>query len=157
LSTATAEELSTLSGIGPATADKIIAYRDEHGGFTSVEELDEVSGIGPSTIEKIRDLVTVSRPRRAAAAPTPTTTTSRTTTSTTSTRSASYNRQGKLNINRANAEELATLPSVGPSTAQRIIDYRTENGPFRNIEEIMNVSRIGQATFDKFKNDIAVR
>ena len=57
LSTATAEQLDTLPGVGPATAAAIIAYRDEHGPFTSVEQLGEVSGIGPAKLAALRDLV----------------------------------------------------------------------------------------------------
>ncbi len=58
----------------------------------------------------------------------------------------------KININTASAEELDTLPGVGPTIAQRIIDYRTENGPFQTIEDIMNVSGIGPSTFDNIKD-----
>jgi competence protein ComEA len=54
LGTATVEELDTIEGIGPVTAQNIVDYRDEHGGFSSVEELDEISGIGPATMEALR-------------------------------------------------------------------------------------------------------
>jgi competence protein ComEA len=56
---AEAEELETLPGIGEVLAAAIIAYREEHGPFTSVDQLLDVSGIGEVTLEEIRDLVTV--------------------------------------------------------------------------------------------------
>jgi competence protein ComEA len=56
---ATAAELETLPGIGPVLSEAIVAYREEHGPFTSVDQLEDVSGIGPVTLEEIRDLVTV--------------------------------------------------------------------------------------------------
>lgn len=59
LNTASAEELQTLDGVGPATAADILEYRTQHGGFRSVEDLDQVSGIGPKTMEALRDKVVV--------------------------------------------------------------------------------------------------
>jgi competence protein ComEA len=58
LSSATAEQLDALPGIGPVTAQKIVDWRAAHGPFRSVEALDEVPGIGPARIEQLRDLVT---------------------------------------------------------------------------------------------------
>jgi competence protein ComEA len=58
LSSATAEDLDALPGVGPVTAQKIVDYRAEHGPFGSVDDLDAVPGIGPGRIEQLRDLVT---------------------------------------------------------------------------------------------------
>lgn len=57
-----------------------------------------------------------------------------------------------VNINSASLEELDTLPGIGPTTAQKIIDYREVNGPFSTIEDIMNVSGIGPATFEEIQD-----
>jgi competence protein ComEA len=57
LSAATLEQLDTLPGVGPVTAQKILDHRAAHGAFRSVEELDAVPGIGPATVEELRELV----------------------------------------------------------------------------------------------------
>lgn len=56
LSTATAEQLDTLPGVGPVTAQKIVAYRQQHGSFTSLEGLDAIPGIGPARIADLKGL-----------------------------------------------------------------------------------------------------
>ncbi len=59
LNTATVEQLDELDGIGPATAQQIVAYREAHGGFGSVEELDQVPGIGETRLAALREKVRV--------------------------------------------------------------------------------------------------
>ena len=54
----------------------------------------------------------------------------------------------KININTASAEELAQLKGIGPSHAAKIVAYREKNGPFKMPEDLMQVSGIGQKTFD---------
>jgi len=61
-----------------------------------------------------------------------------------------------IDINTAVVEELEELPDIGPVIAQRIIDYRSSNGPFTTIEEIMKVPGIGQVMFDQIKDLITV-
>ena len=58
LATATAEQLDALPGIGPVTAQQILAYRSANGPFRSVDDLDAVPGIGPARVEQLRELVT---------------------------------------------------------------------------------------------------
>lgn len=57
LSSATAEQLDALPGVGPVTAEKIVSYRQQHGAFRSVDELDAIAGIGPSRLADLRGLV----------------------------------------------------------------------------------------------------
>lgn len=61
-----------------------------------------------------------------------------------------------VNINSANAEQLALLPRVGPSVAQRIVDFRKENGPFKSPEDLMLVQGIGEKTYQLLKPYLAV-
>jgi len=61
-----------------------------------------------------------------------------------------------INLNTATQAELQTLPGVGESTAKKIIDYRTKNGKFKQIEDIMNVSGIGEAKFNAIKDNICI-
>ena len=62
----------------------------------------------------------------------------------------------KVNINTASKEKLETLPGVGETTAQKIIDYRETNGKFKTIEDIKNVSGIGDAKYESLKDKITV-
>ena len=63
---------------------------------------------------------------------------------------------GLININTADSTKLQQLKGVGPSTAEKIIAYRQQNGNFGSIEELMNVSGIGQKTFDSLKDKITI-
>jgi competence protein ComEA len=60
----------------------------------------------------------------------------------------------KVNINTADVATLESLSGIGPVLAQRILDYRQANGPFARIEDITNVSGIGQATFEALRDQI---
>ncbi|TEU18909.1 MAG: hypothetical protein E3I25_00320 [Dehalococcoidia bacterium] len=62
----------------------------------------------------------------------------------------------KIDINRAEPWLLESLPGIGEVLAQRIVDYRSENGPFKRIEDLLKVSGIGPATFEKIKDYITV-
>lgn len=65
-------------------------------------------------------------------------------------------KSSKVNINTATQTELETLNGIGPSTASKIIKYRNEKGKFKKIEDIKNVSGIGEAKFKKIEADIMV-
>lgn len=63
---------------------------------------------------------------------------------------------GKINLNMASVTELDSLPGIGPSYAQRIIEYRDANGGFKSIEEVQNVKGIGPKTFEKMQDLITI-
>ncbi len=63
----------------------------------------------------------------------------------------------KININTDNINELMSLPGVGESLAQKIINYKSENGKFKSIEDLKNVSGIGEKKFENIKQYITVK
>ena len=73
-----------------------------------------------------------------------------------STNEKSSSKSDLVNINTADSSELQSLPGIGTTIANSIIEYRKENGNFETIEDLKNVSRIGDKTFDKLKDLITV-
>lgn len=67
-----------------------------------------------------------------------------------------YYSDGKININTADSAQLQELTGIGPATAEKIINYRKDHGRFASIDEIKNVSGIGDKTYEKFKDNIKV-
>jgi len=63
---------------------------------------------------------------------------------------------GKVDLNTATVAQLDTLPGVGPALAQRIVEYRTQHGGFRSIDELRKVQGIGDAKFAQLKDLVAV-
>jgi competence protein ComEA len=94
-------------------------------------ETSDLSGINPEAILKDKDILTI--PERTAATET-----------------------GKVLINTATSAELQTLPGIGPSTAEKIIAYRTDHGLFQTLEDLMKVSGIGKARFEALKDLIGL-
>ena len=66
------------------------------------------------------------------------------------------NSSGVVNINTADASQLALLPRIGEKAAQRIIEYRTEHGPFKKVTDLMQVKGVGAKTFDGLSAYVAV-
>jgi competence protein ComEA len=58
---------------------------------------------------------------------------------------------GKVNINSASAEQLGTLPGVGAKLAARIVEHRQKSGPFKSVQELMNVKGVGEKNFEKLQ------
>ena len=61
-----------------------------------------------------------------------------------------------VNLNTATADQLTTIPGIGPKMAERIIEYRQKNGGFKKVEDLMNVSGVGEKSFLKMKPLITV-
>ena len=68
----------------------------------------------------------------------------------------STNNNNKININTANEKELDKLPGIGPALAGRIVEYRTANGPFKDIADLKKVSGIGANKFEKLKDKVTL-
>jgi len=64
---------------------------------------------------------------------------------------------GRININTATLSELDTLKGIGPVTAQKIIDYRTKNGPFKRLEELVEAKLLSKSLFDSLKDQLTVQ
>lgn len=63
----------------------------------------------------------------------------------------------KINLNKADENELQTIPGIGPSKAAAIISFRNENGPFQSVDDLKKISGIGDKTFEKLKESIIVQ
>lgn len=137
LNTASAEQLMRIDGIGEVTAGDIIAYRGEHGGFSSVDELLCVKGIGEKKLAVLSEHLYVENAAAVRCTP-------------------DENSEGLVDINTASAEELCTLDGIGEVIAGRIIEYRGENGPFTSVDELINVKGIGEKKLEDIRDRICV-
>ena len=135
-------ELDRLPGLGPAAARALVARRQKAGGFSGPEDLLEVQGIGPATLDRIRPHLDFSRGipselRRVGR------------------RNPVQGEAQPLDLNRASAGELESLPGIGPALAQRILESRARDGPFLRAEDLLRVRGIGPATLEKIRHLIS--
>jgi competence protein ComEA len=170
LNTADLKALEALPGVGPATAQKIIAARP----FKSVDDLSKVKGMSKAKVEALKDKVTVVQEKAAApktkpapVAPAPAATPIAEKPAVTKepappAKSAATEKEKetaaklapgqKVNLNTASKEELDKLFDIGPVKAQAIIDGR----PYQKIEDVMKVKGIKEGIFEKIKDHITV-
>ncbi len=73
------------------------------------------------------------------------------------TNTSTNNSNGSININKATEAELDTLPGIGPSLASKIVEYREQNGKFSTIEDIKNVTGIGESKYESIKDFICIK
>jgi competence protein ComEA len=174
--------LETLPGIGPAIANRIVDGRP----YKTLSDLEKVNGLGKARLEALKDKVTFGPATPGQAAPSPklpqakqvTTPPAGAGPSSTAGGGAPAVKGGgstvgksksapaatteklapgqRLNINTASAAELDKLPGIGPAKAQAIVDYRTQNGNFKSIEDIEKVKGIKGGVFSKIKDYIKV-
>ncbi|MDE6732937.1 MAG: helix-hairpin-helix domain-containing protein [Oscillospiraceae bacterium] len=142
INTASVEELQMLPGIGSAKALAIVQYRSVCGEFYDISDIKNVSGIGESVFAEIREFITVGNVSPRPVENTP--------------QAPEIHEEIYLDLNTAKKSELCKIPGIGEVKAQAIIDYREANGGFYSIEEIKNVSGIGDKTFESIRDYIYV-
>jgi len=144
---APAEQLARLPRIGPALAGRIVADREANGPFRTAEDLRRVPGIGPALLQGILPLLDLSSapamPGRPAGNAVPVAT------------AAGGGAGGRIDVNRATAAELESLPGIGPALARRIIEHREAHGPFRSVDDLEKVSGIGPRMLERIRGSAA--
>ncbi|XP_062266149.1 endonuclease/exonuclease/phosphatase family domain-containing protein 1 isoform X2 [Platichthys flesus] len=145
INTATEEELMTLPGVNRTVAQNIVEYRDCIGGFKKVEDLALVSGIGATKLEVIKLEICVS---------------SRTSSSQHSPSSLRKDLDHQpctgININTATPAQLMSIRGITEKIAKNIVGYRAENGPFKNIEDLVRVTHINSSLLDRIRFQVYV-
>ena len=144
---ASEEDLDRLPGVGASIAMRIVQDRERNGPFARPEDLARVSGLGARSVERLSPYLrvssSVSRLRAGGGGPG-------------GSRQAVASAGGRtpgpassaapIDLNRATATELQTLPGIGPVTAERIIAFRNENGRFTDVAELIEVPGVGPRT-----------
>jgi competence protein ComEA len=124
---ATQEEWEKLKGIGPATATRIIKFRDKLGGFISVEQVGETYGMKDSTFQQIRSNLY-----------------------------GNENDVQKININLSDIEQLSKHPYIRFKTAKAIIAYREQNGLYKAVSDLQKIESITPETFQKMEKYLII-
>ncbi len=143
LNSATAAQLAKIPGISRPIADRIVAYRKEIGGFSSLEQLRGVPDFPDSLLLQIGEYLYLTIPETSETQPTTEMPTHPEPTTECITESPT---ELLLNLNTASMEELCLLPEIGEKTAAAIVDYRTRIGGFTNRQQLLHISGIGSAT-----------
>jgi competence protein ComEA len=144
LNKATEVELDRLPGVGPALARAILESRQREGAFRSLRDLRRVPGLGQKKISQLQPYTKLpesavgdgAAPTHGGAGKRP---------------PPAKARSGLVNLNRASAQELETLPGIGPARARAIIRWREEHGRFRRVEDVLGVPGVGPATLERLR------
>lgn len=130
---ATETQLRRLPGVGPAMAGRIVAFREEEGGFRSGDDLQRVVGIGPATVRRLEPHLDFSSGlplelgRRASGD------------------------ERLIDVNRADETELQVLPGIGPALARRIVEHRTRHGSYRGVDDLLDVPGVGPVVLERIR------
>lgn len=131
-------DLDRLPGVGPSTARAIVEARESGVVFARARDLLQVRGVGEATLGRMEPHLDLSRAPPALRG------------------AASRDGPPPVDVNRADAVTLQTLPGVGPALAGRIIALRKERGGFRRVEELLDVRGIGEATLERLRTRIRI-
>ncbi|HEX6369632.1 MAG TPA: helix-hairpin-helix domain-containing protein [Longimicrobium sp.] len=173
--TASADELDRLPKVGPALAQRIVDWRGSHGRFRTMADLDSVPGVGPALLRDAgphlalapapaaagnRERGTENRLREAARRPASTRDPSQSAASVAdwgrsrNPSAAADASSAPVDVNRATADELATLPGIGPALARRIVEWRGAHGPFATVDDLEQVPGIGAGTVRRLRSRV---
>lgn len=143
--TASTDELDRLPGVGPAVAERIVAWRGERGRFRTLADLDSVPGVGPALLRRAAPHLAL------APAPPKPSDGGRRGARTPSRKAVEGDAEGVVDVNTASAAELAGLPGIGPALAARIVAWRERNGRFGSAEALEAVPGIGPSTVRRLR------
>ncbi|MGZ8545187.1 MAG: ComEA family DNA-binding protein [Flavisolibacter sp.] len=121
INTADSSSFIALPGIGPKLASRIIGFREKLGGFYSIEQVKETYGLPDSTFQKINPYLKLESPPR------------------------------QLNLNLVSREKLRAHPYFKWNLANAIIEYRTQHGPFKNLESLKKIALIDEDLFNRIR------
>lgn len=131
INTATEAQLATISDFSTQNVKLIIAYRRQYGPFGSIGDLLNVPSITPELLARVRDRLTVDGSEPQAAM--------------------------RINLNTATEAQLGTITEFTAQNIKLIIAYRNSYGPFRSVDELLDVPSITQETFDRVRNKLTVQ
>lgn len=153
------EELMTLPGINRTTAQNIIEYRKQIGGFKKIEDLALVSGVGAARLTKIRNEVCVTVKRLTSSGDD---NSGRSSLSGSNkdlevfTNEPTKKKNSKININTSNVFQLMKINGVGQVLAENIVTYRDKKGPFKSVDDLVRVKGIGNNILSAIRHQICL-